>query len=276
MACDKLDRYPCGKCEGCLSARASEWAVRLDAEQETHSEACFVTLTYGEPGPVDVNKEDPQLFFRSLRKKLAPKKIRYFLGSEYGSTTHRPHYHAILFGHDHASDEDARIVKYSNGLPLYTSPLLESCWPHGFVSSGSVTAASIRYVANYLTGKAENHKWMDPETGVERDCAKVFALMSRNPGIGGKWIDKHVQETYKDDTVQLAGMIRQPPKYFDYRAFKNDRLSLLALRRYRRDLKTAEMYRDPEKFLLEAHPDRRVAQIKINKARRALPNKGEI
>ena len=276
MACDKLGYYPCGKCEGCLSSRASQWAVRLDAEHECHTEASFVTLTYGEPGPVDVNKDDPKLFIRSLRKKLSPKKIRFFLGSEYGPKTDRPHYHAIVFGHDHTQDEDARIVRYSNGLPLWTSPLLEAAWPHGFVSSGSVTAASIRYVANYLTGKAHVPKWMDPETGVEHECTSVFALMSRRPGIGGNWIDKHDAETYKDDTVQLAGQTRQPPRYFDDRAFRNDRHSLLALRRLRRDTVKAEMLKDPEKYLLDVNPERKVAQIKINKARRALKKQGDI
>ena len=61
----------------------------------------FLTLTYNDdnlPSDVGLHKDDLQRFFKRLRKALDTKKIRYFACGEYGDTTSRPHYHAIVFG----------------------------------------------------------------------------------------------------------------------------------------------------------------------------------
>ena len=68
------------------------------------SSAYFVTLTYdnnhvpiSEHGFPTLCKRDFQLFMKRLRFNTGVK-IKYYVAGEYGSTNHRPHYHAVIFG----------------------------------------------------------------------------------------------------------------------------------------------------------------------------------
>ena len=90
---------PCGKCAACLSRRRDDWSFRLNEELKQSTSANFVTLTYeDEKCPYkSFRKEDIQLFIKRLRKSLEFTKIKYFISSEYGFRTHRPHYHMIIF-----------------------------------------------------------------------------------------------------------------------------------------------------------------------------------
>ena len=59
----------------------------------------FITLTYDDeklPEDGRLCKEDLQKFFKRYRKNLK-QEIKYFACGEYGETTHRPHYHIVLF-----------------------------------------------------------------------------------------------------------------------------------------------------------------------------------
>lgn len=102
-------KVPCGKCAVCLRRKGREWYVRLKAEYEWHDgNAYFVTLTYSDwclpttkSGVQTVCKKDVQKFFKRLRRAIFPYKIRYFLISEYGEDTQRPHYHMIVYGFPH-------------------------------------------------------------------------------------------------------------------------------------------------------------------------------
>ena len=101
-----MQQVPCGRCLECLKDRVNSWFFRLYNEQKNAKTALFITLTYDDEhlsytdnGSMCLNYKDTQLFWKRLRK-AQPKgdpKIRYFLVGEYGSKTHRPHYHAILF-----------------------------------------------------------------------------------------------------------------------------------------------------------------------------------
>lgn len=140
---------PCGKCLACKQNRAKEWAMRLFHEWTYWETSSFITLTYDEEHlPAgdfpSIDKTHLQLFFKRLRKnidqknKLLPEdkkiKIKYFACGEYGDTYGRPHYHAILFGFD----------EYQT---------IHDTWGKGIVHVGTVTAESIRYVANYVEKK---------------------------------------------------------------------------------------------------------------------------
>lgn len=209
---------------------------------------------------------------KRLRKRLAPKQIRFYLVSEYGEKYNRPHYHAIIFGHDFSDDEGAREVRRG----LYTSPLLEAAWGLGHVSTGEVTDASIRYVSNYVLGKEDVPSFVSLETGEERKCAPVFALMSRNPGIGARWIDQHSAETYRDDDVVSGGFRRQPPRYYDKRTFQDDDAALLLLRQARRSANLKDMVRNSKSWLQNNDPLRRKAAAKIWKSKRAMRKTGDL
>jgi len=266
MPCYAGTRFPCGKCGGCLAKRASDWSVRLLHEKILHERSSFITLTYADDEVVDVDKVTCQNFLKRLRKSLAPSRIRFYLASEYGDQSHRPHYHAIIFGHDFTLDHGAKVVRSG----LYTSPLLEAAWGLGHVSAGEVSGASIRYVCNYILGKEDVPSVVSLETGDSRPLAPTFALMSRNPGIGARWIDAHSGETYRDDDVVCGSFRRRPPRYYDMRTFKEDESSYNALRSARRNANVKSMSRSPKSWLQNHDPLRRVAAGKIHASKSAM------
>ena len=126
---------PCGKCIGCRLAYSRMWADRCIAEATLHEDNFFVTLTYNdenlpivadpETGEIKKNihtldKRDVQLFFKRLRKNYPyENNLRFFMAGEYGSTTARPHYHALIFG---LKLDDLKIYKKTTlGFNLYNS-----------------------------------------------------------------------------------------------------------------------------------------------------------
>lgn len=135
---------PCGKCMPCRIHKREVWTGRILMESLCHEHAVFVTLTYAEAPEQLINgkkrqvlvKRHGQLFMKKLRKRLSPRKIRFFFCGEYGSKTERPHYHAVLFGLSTASTAD-----------------IEKSWGHGFVSVSDLTPQRARYVARYTTKK---------------------------------------------------------------------------------------------------------------------------
>lgn len=129
---------PCGKCEGCLKKKQSDWISRLYVESLMSLSSFFVTLTYDEnhlPFPEGVNVKDVQLFMRRFKKK-SPYKFKYFVVSEYGSISSRPHYHILFFFRDRY---DWITLSYD----------LADCWKLGQHKIGTVDIASIRYCAKY-------------------------------------------------------------------------------------------------------------------------------
>ena len=171
---------PCGKCEGCRIARSREWANRCMMELEYHDSAYFLTLTYDEEHvprhwyadpetgeamqSLSLEKRHMQLFWKRLRKAFPDDHIRYFMCGEYGSTTFRPHYHAIVFGlhlHDLVPVQD--IQRGDVGYRYYYSEALQKAWsvveqkgeydtprirkPIGYVLVGQVNWETCAYVA---------------------------------------------------------------------------------------------------------------------------------
>lgn len=273
MACHNFGKFPCGKCPGCLDSRSSGWSVRLSHELLSHEASSFITLTYADddgsttsrrycPYPRgSVAKIESVDFLKRLRYYLSHKKIRFYLVSEYGEKTRRPHYHAIIFGHDFSKDPGAHQVRRG----LYASPILDKAWGLGHASSGSVSEASIRYVTNYILGKNET-----PEAK-----AKTFALMSRKPGLGNSWIDSHSAETYRRDRVRVGSFERRPPRYYDTVAFKDDESAQAALRDRRRESGIKNMLRFPDDHLVDLSPEKKIADAKLWIARKKM-TQGEL
>jgi len=244
-------------------------------ERQSVGDASFATLTYSCDSVSDVSKDDCVGFMKRLRKRLEPNQIRFFLGAEYGEKGNRPHYHALIFGHDFRKDQGARSV----GKDIWTSPLLEKAWGHGHVSSGTVTPASIRYVANYILGRSKEKTpdaFLDPETGDEIAYTPVFALMSRNPGLGSEWIREHAHETYRDNNVVVDGFVRVPPRFYDYRVCKGKPGLKEVLQKSRRDARLESMKSDPTGWLSNHHPARNRAKVQADKTKRAMKRKGSL
>lgn len=192
---------PCKKCIGCRLDYSRAWADRLMLELDHSKTAVFVTLTYDNdhiiPAMYDdvldmmfytLDKKHVQDFNKRLRYYFPDKKIRFFLAGEYGSKTLRPHYHAIYFGLSLDDFSDKKLFKLNeHKQPIYSSEWLDSVWSHGFTSIGNVSWQSCAYVARYSLKKM-NYGGIN---ALSRNCEPEFVLMSRNPGIAGKFVDDH-------------------------------------------------------------------------------------
>lgn len=197
---------PCGKCYACLSNRRSQWSFRLEQELKVSTSAYFVTLTYDDShlyfngnGLASVCKRDIQLFMKRLRKQISGSTLRYFLVSEYGPKTFRPHYHGIFFNIPGTRDE--------------VTDLVLKCWSSGHVVVGTVTSASISYCAKYCLTHFDDFRGRDP----------TFALMSRKPGIGANYV-KSMNGWHNDDidrfyAVRPGGQKVSLPRYYQERVY---------------------------------------------------------
>lgn len=110
---DVNQAVPCGKCIECLKDRQNSWKIRLTEEARDHKYVYFFTLTYNDdnvPFSFDdegnkvlhFRKSDLQLWLKRHKikyERLFKRDIdfKYFICSEYGPNTGRPHYHGILF-----------------------------------------------------------------------------------------------------------------------------------------------------------------------------------
>lgn len=212
---------PCGQCVGCRLERSRQWAIRCYHEAQLHEENAFITLTYDDdhlPEGSTLVKKHYQDFMKRLRFRYRDRTIRYFQCGEYGETTHRPHYHACLFGFDFT---DKRLFSTRGGVRLYTSDELNLIWGMGHCTVGEVTFQSAAYVARYIMKKvtgdeAEKHyEILDPDTGEIYSREPEYTTMSRRPGIGKGWLEKYHDEVYPSDFIVVNGVRMQPPKYYD-------------------------------------------------------------
>lgn len=161
---------PCGRCPACLEKRQQEWIFRLQQEERESKFSYFITLTYhdsniyfNDDGAASVCKRHVQLFIKRLRKRLNCK-LRYYIISEYGPKTGRPHYHGILFSE----------------LPL--DSVIEDSWQLGFCYIGQVTECSIAYTTKYCL----------KECAVPQSADMNFMLCSQKPAIGLNYLTEPV------------------------------------------------------------------------------------
>lgn len=232
---------PCGKCIECRRAQAREWSNRLMCEIQDHDSAYFVTLTYDDShirvskyfdpstGEIDWNptldKRDIQLFFKRLRRAFPDDKIRYYIAGEYGPSTHRPHYHAIIFGL-HLSDL-VPFGRSETGNQYYISQSLSDIWSLGFVSAEPATEGCCMYTASYVTSKLGK----DPdEDFLSKGIIPPFSLSSRRPGIGVKYLMEHKDQILENDRIYLStdkgGINFKPPRIF-YKLLNDEEYAII-------------------------------------------------
>lgn len=239
---------PCGQCIGCRLARSRAWAIRCTHEAQLHVENSFITLTYDDEhlfesdNPWSVRVEDFQNFMKRFRKLIYPKKIRYFHCGEYGGkcgqcgvhvdehkqsdcikyTPGRPHFHAIIFGHDW---HDQELYAMRNGQRYYTSKTLNKLWGNGMCIIGNVTFESTAYVARYITKKITGDDADDHYTRYDLSTGEIFELnpeyitMSRKPGIGAGWYAEYASDVFPGDKIVIKRgdkYVELPvPKFYD-------------------------------------------------------------
>lgn len=222
-------KIPCGRCIGCRLEYSRQWANRCMLELSYHDQSWFVTLTYdddhvpvsafaknddGEAAPaLTLNPRDLELFWKRLRKAHPDDHIRYYACGEYGSSTYRPHYHAIVFG---LSLDDLRPYKRSpQGYDYFISDSLTQCWSLGFVVVGRVTWETCAYTARYIMKKATGSDSVVYDTF---NIVPEFVRMSRKPGIGYQYYVDH-PDIYKYESINIptekGAMQIRPPRYYD-------------------------------------------------------------
>jgi len=219
---------PCGRCIGCRLERSRQWAIRCMHEGSMYDENCFLTLTYDDdhlPHDYSLNYRHFQLFMKRLRVKYPGRKIRFFMCGEYGDSTSRPHYHAILFNFNFADRKPLKPLDAS--CKLTSSRELETLWPFGLSSIGELTFHSAAYVARYVLKKvtgdsAAAHYRIVDEYGELHDREPEFMHCSLKPGIGQPWLDKWKTDVYPHDYVVVNGKKVKPPKYYDRKMMKLD------------------------------------------------------
>lgn len=192
-----LRYFDCGACPECLRKRSNLHALTSVYEAREHAHNCMITLTYDtfvrdrkgnilrdKNGLPVENRVDPDLkvnvkhvqdFIKRLRRYISyhfpgNEKIKYRISAEYGSRTHRAHYHAIIFGFDFP---DRHFYKKSNrGNLIYMSDVLTKLWGHGICTVDSINVHSgiARYCSKYLAKSRSD---------------KTFSLSSQNLGLFG-------------------------------------------------------------------------------------------
>jgi hypothetical protein len=195
-------KLPCGKCDECISRRASDWATRAKHEISEHTQNCFLTLTYNEENlsSKETVKSDFQKFFKKLRKKLKiPKNpynyrteyrnwlehqtehgLKYMVSYEYGTQYYRPHMHAIIFNY---SPPDQEYLRDSPaGYPLYISNEIEDLWGKGYHSIAEANEKTAYYIASYAL-KGKERTVLDKETGEYLELCDTMDV-SKLPAIG--------------------------------------------------------------------------------------------
>lgn len=246
-----ITEFDCGVCPECLQKRSSSWALRSVYEAKDHAYNCMITLTYdnfardssgnllyGSNGlpielPVDpslcVDKRHIQLFIKRLRKwysSFSSHKIKYLCCAEYGSRTHRAHYHLILFG---VKFPDLHFYKKSKrGNPIYMSPTLTRLWSKGIctVDSIKVHSAIARYCTKYVA---------------KSRSSGTFMLASQNIGIesllrsfNGKSYFIEGREHPVPRGVWQQYIMRKYPRFrMDYRYVNHTPVNLLSFSRCR-------------------------------------------
>jgi hypothetical protein len=207
-------QVPCGKCPPCLKRKASHWSFRLNQETKVSSSACFITLTYETPpltitGAQTLKKKDFQDFLKRLRKTTL-NKLKYYACGEYGGSTIRPHYHAIMFN-----------------LPqsyIDNPEKLEKIWTHGHIHIVPSNQLTIAYVSGYvLKGGYTPTDEINFDTGeITPDSRlKEFSLMSKKMGLN--YLTPQMRQYYKSRKIAAIigdnGNIKSMPRYFKDKIF---------------------------------------------------------
>jgi len=246
---DQPIELPCGQCVGCRLERSRQWAIRIVHEASLYEDNCFLTLTYNNenlPKDGSLKVEHFQKFMKRLRQKY-PKTIRFFHCGEYGDQEGRPHYHACIFNHNFG---DKKLYSRNNGFPLYTSEELETLWPYGFCTIGSLTFETAAYTARYIMKKVTGAKAEDHYNGKKPE----YTTMSRRPGIGKTWFEKFKADIYPHDYVVINGKKVGVPKFYDQLLEEKELLKIKSLRKY-------EAYNHMENNTLRRLLDRETVKI---------------
>ena len=193
---------PCGKCVFCKERNVSAQLGRLICASYPSFHCYFVTLTIDEEHFATDNYHgvqrsdlDSLVNFLNHSNLREGTNFQYFFTSEYGETTDRPHYHALLYNFKDRHQVDDILDKY---------------YKKGNFKVDDVNLARFRYVANSHVTKCSHVPYyvdeFDVETGeiIQLKCNKPFVRASR--GLGHAYVDRFYREIYRDGCINLDGI----------------------------------------------------------------------
>lgn len=196
-----LFQVPCNKCVFCRERNVSAQLGRLIIASYPTFHCYFVSLTIDEEHFTDnlhgVERDDlnPLVNYLNHSNIRHGTKFQYFFTSEYGETSDRPHYHALLYNFKDRHQVDDILDKY------YTK---------GNVKVDDVNLARFRYIANSHVTKCTHIPYyvdeVDFETGeiIQLKCNKPFVRASR--GLGFDFVDRYCHDIYRDGCINFDGI----------------------------------------------------------------------
>ena len=159
-----------------------------------------------------------------------------FRSGEYGTTTQRPHYHALLFNIE--------------GSRLQAQASILEAWKNGNVHCGSVSDASIHYCTSYIVNKSENKFYEN------YGLTAPFALMSRRPGIGYQYVEK-LSSWHADDSDRFYypdNAIKRPlPRFYRDKVYDAPTRAVNALKMEKKALIEERTLSFAEEFERKSH-----------------------
>lgn len=173
-------------------------------------------------------RKDINLYFNNLdedgKEKSSRYRFRYYIISEYGPTTHRPHYHGLLFFNNREAAEFSLQVSMFKNWQMCDKSLFDE-------HTHFADAGAAQYVTNYVTGyNSLPSIFKCPEI-------RPFRLASKSPAIGFVSFDKSqifeglfagVNEYHKSVSRIEAEYIFQYPASYCRRLFPKIREYRLA------------------------------------------------
>lgn len=226
---------PCGQCGECRLSRARMWATRCTHEAQSWKLNSFITLTYREPPPGNsLNPQDTRDFIRRVRYSLNTP-FKYFLVGEYGDQNCRPHYHALIFGHDFGLEkkrdpERPETSVYAiNKTEALRSSELDELWGLGHTSVGELTFDSAAYCAQYAMKKVNGSRAKEHYQGRYPEFMRCS-----NEGIGKKYANQFADEIILHNGVMSNGTKQPIPAYY-LKQFEKAQRDLSTLKQQRED-----------------------------------------
>lgn len=242
-------------------------------EEAKHSlSVTFLTLTYDQDnlpytglGFPTLCKTDLQLFLKRLRKRLNDNhlsygfkykrdipKLKYYACGEYGTKTHRPHYHMILYNLPHM---------------LFSADFIESNWQKGNVTIDPGNEMTFNYVTKYIMKNTfhESIDLVDDTTGeiFPDDRVREFSLMSKK--LGSAFLTPQMIKYLQDQQqgfVNVRGHQISLPRYYRDKVFtKTERQTMAAL---------AQQYNEENPRFMSAQHENEWKKDQIRKQKKTL------
>lgn len=207
---------PCGMCIACRIAKTREWTLRLMMEKKSWTDSGFLTLTYDNDnvpttacGHLTLYPDHLSEFMNALRERLrrsdreqsykgsvsegkSPPLLRYYACGEYGDNTHRPHYHAVVYG---IGSDDADLCL--------------DVWKKGHVKIDPLTRERAQYCAQYVQKKI----FKDPRKYWDMYGCVVQPFQRQSQGICLSYYESHKEEYWINLRPTINGVSYSTPRY---------------------------------------------------------------